>query len=85
MDAEAHEVVGPLAADCGELTALTLWLLAEKARGTTSAYSGLLGTLPVRVKRLNGEEGGWECSESCVKNRCVDCQDCQSHSPRRLQ
>ncbi len=47
VDAEGHDVVGPLAAECSELTALTLWLVAERARGAASAYTGLLGTLPV--------------------------------------
>ncbi len=50
VDAESHEVVGPLAAESSELTALTLWLLAERARGVASAYSSFLATLPVRVQ-----------------------------------
>ncbi|GLC74385.1 hypothetical protein PLESTF_001507400 [Pleodorina starrii] len=46
VDAEAHPVVGPLAAECSELTAMTLWLLAERALGAASQYAGLLATLP---------------------------------------
>lgn len=49
VDAESHPVVGPLAAEASELTALTLWLLAERAAGAGSNYAGLLATLPVRV------------------------------------
>eukprot|EP00198_Chlamydomonas_reinhardtii_P007563 XP_001696900.1 rubisco small subunit N-methyltransferase [Chlamydomonas reinhardtii] len=46
VDAESHPVVGPLAAEASELTALTLWLLAERAAGAGSNYAGLLATLP---------------------------------------
>ncbi|KXZ52752.1 hypothetical protein GPECTOR_8g143 [Gonium pectorale] len=46
VDAENHEVVGPLAAEASELTALTLWLLAERAKGAASQHADLLSTLP---------------------------------------
>ncbi len=49
VDAESHPVVGALAAEASELTALTLWLLAERAAGAGSKYAGLLATLPVRL------------------------------------
>ncbi|GIL70833.1 hypothetical protein Vretimale_3919 [Volvox reticuliferus] len=46
VDAENHDMVGPLAVECSELTALTLWLVAERARGSVSVHGGLLSTLP---------------------------------------
>lgn len=46
VDAEAHELIGPVAAGCSELIALTLWLMVERARGGASQWSGLLQTLP---------------------------------------
>ncbi|KAG2498938.1 hypothetical protein HYH03_003128 [Edaphochlamys debaryana] len=46
VDAEAHDLVGALAAECSELTALTLWLVAERHRGAASQHAALLGTLP---------------------------------------
>eukprot|EP00798_Chlamydomonas_sp_ICE-L_P020004 gene20004-26717_t len=45
-DAEDHEVVGELAAGCSELISLTLWLMAERAKGAASASSALISTLP---------------------------------------
>jgi len=46
IDAEKHELIGPIAKECSELVALTLWLMAEKAQGAQSAWSQLLQTLP---------------------------------------
>ena len=48
IDAEKHEVVGQVAAECSPLVAMTLWLMAERAKGDQSAWSALLRTLPVR-------------------------------------
>eukprot|EP00882_Tetradesmus_deserticola_P007360 GHRQ01007754.1.p1 GENE.GHRQ01007754.1~~GHRQ01007754.1.p1 ORF type:complete len:476 (+),score=189.66 GHRQ01007754.1:146-1573(+) len=46
IDAEKHDLVGPVAAQCSELVGLTLWLMAERARGAASSWSQLLQTLP---------------------------------------
>lgn len=46
VDADSHELVGPLAAGRGEVVALALWLLAERAKGEASRYRGLLSALP---------------------------------------
>lgn len=46
VDAEKHPLVGPVAQQCSELVALTLWLLAERAQGPDSKYTALLATLP---------------------------------------
>ncbi|GFR43931.1 hypothetical protein Agub_g5069, partial [Astrephomene gubernaculifera] len=46
LDACQHPAVGPLAAQLGELAALALWLLAERAAGADSQHAGLLATLP---------------------------------------
>jgi histone-lysine N-methyltransferase SETD3 len=48
LDAEKHELVGEIAANSSELVALTLWLLAERAKGAQSQWSSLLASLPVR-------------------------------------
>lgn len=50
IDAEGHELIGPIAAGCGggDLIALTLWLIAERAKGAESAYASLISTIPVR-------------------------------------
>ncbi|KAG1670765.1 hypothetical protein FOA52_013992 [Chlamydomonas sp. UWO 241] len=50
IDAEKQEVVGTIAGSgVSELVALTLWVLAERAKGAASAYAALLGTLPDRT------------------------------------
>jgi histone-lysine N-methyltransferase SETD3 len=46
IDAEKHEVVGQVAANCSELVALSLWLMAERAKGSSSNWAPLLATLP---------------------------------------
>lgn len=46
VDAEKHGLVGALARDSSELVALTLWLMAERARGASSPWATLLHTLP---------------------------------------
>lgn len=46
IDAEKHELVGPVAKECSELVALTLWLMAERAQGSGSQWCQLLQTLP---------------------------------------
>ncbi|KAF6255082.1 rubisco small subunit N-methyltransferase [Scenedesmus sp. NREL 46B-D3] len=46
IDAEKHDLVGPVAAQCSELVGLTLWLMAERARGAASPWCQLLQTLP---------------------------------------
>jgi len=46
IDAEKHPVVGDVAAECSELIALTLWLMAERAAGSASQWAQLLHTLP---------------------------------------
>ncbi len=46
IDAEQHELVGSVAKDCSELVGLTLWLMAERAKGPASAWCQLLHTLP---------------------------------------
>jgi histone-lysine N-methyltransferase SETD3 len=46
IDAEKHDLVGPIAAQCSELVGLTLWLMAERARGSGSPWCQLLQTLP---------------------------------------
>jgi hypothetical protein len=49
IDAEKHPLVGEAAKDCGEMVALALWLLAERAAvaaGGASAYAPLLAALP---------------------------------------
>lgn len=50
LDAEKQELIGPIASEqgCGELVALTLWLIAERAKGPASSYAALIATLPVR-------------------------------------
>ena len=50
IDAEGHELIGPIAAkDCGgELISLALWLVAERAKGPASTHASLIATLPVR-------------------------------------
>lgn len=49
LDAEKQELIGSIASEqgCGELVALTLWLIAERAKGTASPYAALVATLPV--------------------------------------
>lgn len=49
VDAVQHEVVGSVAAESSELVALTLWLIAERAKGSESAYGSLLRSLPVSL------------------------------------
>eukprot|EP00983_Pelagomonas_calceolata_P110542 1159682-Pelagomonas_calceolata.AAC.5 len=44
---EDHELVGGIAAQSSELTALTLLLLAERAKGDSSPHSSLFASLPV--------------------------------------
>jgi histone-lysine N-methyltransferase SETD3 len=46
IDAEKHPLVGEVAAECSELIALTLWLMAERAAGSASSWAQLLHTLP---------------------------------------
>mmetsp|Transcript_4662 Transcript_4662/g.11038 ORF Transcript_4662/g.11038 Transcript_4662/m.11038 type:complete len:518 (-) Transcript_4662:222-1775(-) len=46
IDAEDHELVGGIAAQSSELTALTLLLLAERAKGDSSPHSSLFASLP---------------------------------------
>eukprot|EP00878_Enallax_costatus_P003647 GHUV01003861.1.p1 GENE.GHUV01003861.1~~GHUV01003861.1.p1 ORF type:complete len:495 (+),score=148.67 GHUV01003861.1:1566-3050(+) len=46
IDAEKHELVGPVAKDCSELVGLALWLMAERAKGAASSWCQLLHTLP---------------------------------------
>jgi len=46
VDAENHDLVGSIASQSSELVALTLWLLAERAKGSSSTYSKFLSTLP---------------------------------------
>ncbi|KAI8470254.1 MAG: rubisco small subunit N-methyltransferase [Monoraphidium minutum] len=49
IDAEKHPVVGGVAKGCGELVALALWLMAERAAaasGGGGAYAPLLAALP---------------------------------------
>lgn len=46
IDAEKHELVGPIAAEVSQLIGLTLWLMAERAKGGASAWAQLLQTLP---------------------------------------
>ena len=50
---EDHELVGSIAAQSSELTALTLLLLAERAKGPGSVHSALLASLPVSVLSSN--------------------------------
>lgn len=49
IDAVKQDTVGELASECGELVALTLWLLAERAKGAASQHVSLLATLPDRT------------------------------------
>lgn len=49
IDAEKHELVGEIAVECSELTAVTLWLMAERVKGSASQYYGLISSLPVRA------------------------------------
>jgi len=51
IDAEKQETVGELvaAAGCSDLVALTLWLIAERAKGAESQYAALITTLPERT------------------------------------
>ena len=51
IDAEAHELIGPVATGCagGDLIALTLWLIAERAKGPQSSYASLVSSIPVMV------------------------------------
>lgn len=49
LDAQKHETVGEIAKECSELVALTLWLMAEKAKGESSPWHGLLQSLPDTV------------------------------------
>ena len=45
IDAGGHESVGPVAASCGgELISLTLWLIAERAKGPASLHASLSKT-----------------------------------------
>eukprot|EP00879_Flechtneria_rotunda_P015067 GHRR01015744.1.p1 GENE.GHRR01015744.1~~GHRR01015744.1.p1 ORF type:complete len:507 (+),score=158.49 GHRR01015744.1:326-1846(+) len=46
IDAEQHELIGHIAKECSELVAMTLWLMAERSKGSESAWSLLLQTLP---------------------------------------
>lgn len=46
IDAEKHELVGPVAAEVSQLIGITLWLMAERAKGSESAWAQLLQTLP---------------------------------------
>lgn len=63
VDAENHELVGPVAAQCSELVGLTLWLCAERAKGSSSAYSKLMSTLPVRAWARRAREcAGMRCA-----------------------
>lgn len=50
LDAEKQETIGPIvSSNCSELVALTLWLMAERAKGAGSEYATLLSTLPERT------------------------------------
>lgn len=46
IDAEKHELVGPVAAEVSQLIGITLWLMAERAKGADSSWAQLLQTLP---------------------------------------
>jgi histone-lysine N-methyltransferase SETD3 len=46
IDAEKHELVGPIAGSVSQLIGITLWLMAERAKGAGSAWVTLLQTLP---------------------------------------
>jgi histone-lysine N-methyltransferase SETD3 len=62
VDAESHELVGPVAKGCSELVALTLWLMAERAKGAGSAWSQLLHTLPeTTASPILWEDQVWLC------------------------
>jgi len=50
IDAEKQELIGSVAAGCSELIALTLWLLAERAKAESSQYARLIQTLPERTQ-----------------------------------
>lgn len=45
IDAEKHPLVGPIAQECSELVAITLWLMAERS-SSGSSWSALLAALP---------------------------------------
>ncbi|GFH16603.1 uncharacterized protein HaLaN_13049 [Haematococcus lacustris] len=49
LDAEKHELVGQVASEQSQLVALTLWLLAERAKGSSSSWHAFLSTLPTRT------------------------------------
>ncbi|KAJ9518692.1 hypothetical protein QJQ45_018734 [Haematococcus lacustris] len=49
LDAEKHELVGQVASEQSQLVALTLWLLAERAKGSSSSWHAFLSTLPSRT------------------------------------
>ena len=51
VDVEKHPIVGELSTGRGELTGLTLWLMAERANDN-SPYAPFLATLPVRSADL---------------------------------
>jgi hypothetical protein len=46
IDAEKHPLVGPIAQECSELVAITLWLMAERSSSSGSSWSALLAALP---------------------------------------
>lgn len=46
IDAEKQELVGPIAGQVSQLIGLTLWLMAERAKGAASPWVTLLQTLP---------------------------------------
>ncbi len=46
IDAEKHPLVGPVAQECSELVAITLWLMAERSSNGSSSWSALLAALP---------------------------------------
>jgi len=45
-DVQEHELVGALGADVDDYVGLTLWLLAERAKGASSTWQAYLASLP---------------------------------------
>jgi 50S ribosomal subunit-associated GTPase HflX len=48
-DVQNHELVGALGADVDDYVGLTLWLLAERAKGASSTWQAYLASLPERT------------------------------------
>lgn len=74
IDAEKHELVGPIAAEVSQLIGITLWLMAERAKGSESAWVQLLQTLPdSTASPILWEDQVWGAAVGMCAEKTVVC------------